>query len=125
MSDRLDLDPAAIVAFVGGMKDGIETRGGAGKGDKTMLDAWIPAVEEARTALAANANELGCLQAAAEGAARGRDATAALESRRGRSAKLGARSLGHIDPGAASTRIILAAMAAALAGEPAEEKGKG
>ncbi|MEZ5848385.1 MAG: dihydroxyacetone kinase subunit DhaL [Geminicoccaceae bacterium] len=125
VSDRLDLDPAAIVAFVGGMKDGIETRGGAGKGDKTMLDAWIPAVEEARTALAANANELGCLHAAAEGAARGRDATAALESRRGRSAKLGARSLGHIDPGAASTRIILAAMAAALAGEPAEENGKG
>ena len=52
----------------------------------------------------------------AEGSANpaGMKATAAMESRRGRSAKLGARSVGHIDPGAASTYVTLRAMAAAL-----------
>ncbi|MGB3876432.1 MAG: DAK2 domain-containing protein, partial [Shinella zoogloeoides] len=54
------------------------------------------------------------LLAARDGGEAGMKATAALESRRGRSAKLGARSVGHIDPGAASTYVTLRAMAAAL-----------
>ena len=60
------------------------------------------------------------LQAAADAAAKGCDHTALIESRRGRSAKLGERSLGHVDPGAASACLILAAMADAVVRTVAE-----
>mgnify|MGYP000179740717 FL=1 len=53
---------------------------------------------------------IACLEAASAGARNGRDYTAEIESRRGRSAKLGARSLGHMDPGAASAHVMLVAM---------------
>lgn len=109
--DRMDLDAASLAAFLKGMCAGIEKRGGARQGDKTMMDAWIPAAQAAHDSQAAGADELAVLRAATAGAAKGRDATAQMESRRGRSAKLGARSLGHVDPGAASTHLILEAMA--------------
>ncbi|MDB6178463.1 dihydroxyacetone kinase subunit DhaL [Paracoccus sp. Z330] len=112
--DRLNLDAAAMARLIDGMRAGIAERGGAKQGDKTMMDAWIPAAKAAGDAHAAGASELSILRAATDGAARGRDATADMESRRGRSAKLGTRSLGHIDPGAASTHLILDAMAEAL-----------
>ncbi|MFC0201095.1 dihydroxyacetone kinase subunit DhaL [Paracoccus rhizosphaerae] len=108
VADRLNLDGPAMAAWIKGMCDGILSRGGASVGDKTMIDAWLPA---ATAAAAAEDNPAARLQAAAEAAAEGRDRTAQIESRRGRSAKLGARSLGHVDPGAASAQLILAAMA--------------
>lgn len=111
VSDRLNLDAAAMVAWVEGLCAGILARGGAARGDKTMIDAWAPAVEQARAALAEGRDVAACLAAAAEGARTGRDHTATIESRRGRSAKLGARSIGHVDPGAASAHVILEALA--------------
>lgn len=110
VSDRLNLDAGAMVAWVAGMCDGILARGGAAVGDKTMIDAWVPAKEAAEAALAGGGDLRACLAAAAEGARRGRDHTAGIESRRGRSAKLGARSIGHMDPGAASAHVLLAAI---------------
>ncbi len=99
-----------MAAWIKGMGDGILSRGGAKPGDKTMLDAWVPAGKAAVLAGGDGADERAVLQAAADAARAGRDETATFESRRGRSAKLGARSLGHIDPGAASAALILAAM---------------
>ncbi|SOC35683.1 homodimeric dihydroxyacetone kinase [Rhizobium subbaraonis] len=110
VSDRLNLDGPAMAAWVKGMGDGILSRGGAKPGDKTMLDAWVPAGDAAVTAAGNGADECAVLQAATDAARAGRDETATIESRRGRSAKLGARSLGHIDPGAASAALMLAAM---------------
>lgn len=110
VSDRLNLDGPAMAAWVKGMGDGILSRGGAKPGDKTMLDAWVPAGGAAVIAAGNGADEYAALQAATDAARAGRDETATLESRRGRSAKLGARSLGHIDPGAASAALMLAAM---------------
>lgn len=110
VADRLNLDAAAMVAWIAGMHDGILKRGGAARGDKTMIDAWGPAAEAAKAALAEGAGLAACLDAAVEGARRGRDHTATLESRRGRSAKLGARSIGHVDPGAASAHAMLEAI---------------
>jgi len=110
VDDRLNLDAAAVVAWIEGITDGILKRGGATQGDKTMIDAWVPAAQAARCALDTGANVDGCLDAAVKGAEKGRDYTAEIESRRGRSKKLGARSLGHIDPGAASAHLILAAI---------------
>jgi len=110
VSDRLNLDAKAMVAWVEGICAGIQARGGAAVGDKTMIDAWAPAVEKAKAALVSGADLIACLDAACKGAEEGRDHTAAIESRRGRSAKLGARSLGHMDPGAASALVMLVAM---------------
>ena len=112
VQDRLNLDGPATARWVRGMCDGILTRGGAAIGDKTMIDAWAPAADAAQ---ASTPDPATVLRAAADAAASGRDRTAALESRRGRSAKLGARSLGHVDPGAASAAAILEAMAACVA----------
>ncbi|WP_261663955.1 dihydroxyacetone kinase subunit DhaL [Deinococcus sp. Marseille-Q6407] len=82
--------------------DGLVQRGGAAPGDKTMLDAWQPALE----ALAG-----GDLKAAASAAAQGRDATAELVAHKGRASYLGERSRGHIDPGAASSALLFRALA--------------
>lgn len=95
------------------MSNGILARGGAKPGDKTMLDAWVPAAKAAIAAADKGADERAVLKAAAAAARAGMEHTAELESRRGRSAKLGARSLGHLDPGAASAAIVLAAMSEA------------
>ena len=114
VSDRLNLDAAAMAAWVEGMLEGILARGGASAGDKTMIDAWVPAVEAAKKAAEGKSDALAVLAAAADGARQGADATRDMESRRGRSKKLGARSVGHIDPGAESAFVILHAMTNAL-----------
>lgn len=113
VGDRLNLDAAALAAWLAAALQGVRDRGRAEPGDKTMIDAWVPAVQAARKA-AANGTERDVINAARDGAETGMKATADLESRRGRSAKLGARSVGHIDPGAASTWVTLHAMASAL-----------
>lgn len=110
VSNRLNLDGPSLAAWIQGMSNGILARGGAKPGDKTMLDAWVPAAEAAVAVADAGADETSVLKAATEAARTGMEHTAELESRRGRSAKLGARSLGHVDPGAASAAILLASM---------------
>lgn len=107
---RLNLDAGAMVSWIEGMLAGILARGGAQQGDKTMIDAWAPAVAEARSALENGGDLVACLEAACAGAKTGRDHTAEIESKRGRSKKLGARSVGHMDPGAASAHVMLVAM---------------
>ncbi|TMV83181.1 dihydroxyacetone kinase subunit L [Thioclava sp. BHET1] len=114
---RAELDPPSLAAWIAGMYHGILSRGGAQPGDKTMLDAWCPATEAAERAARHAGTELRVLEAAAEAAEAGAEATAALESRRGRSAKLGARSQGHKDPGAVSASLLLRAMSDRLAAE--------
>ncbi|MDV7141132.1 dihydroxyacetone kinase subunit DhaL [Tropicimonas sp. TH_r6] len=114
VSDRLNLDATAAAAWVEGMLKGILGRGGANPGDKTMIDAWMPAAEAAKQAAEAGADTLDVMQAATDGARDGAQATKDMESRRGRSKKLGARSVGHIDPGAASAHVMLEAMTEAL-----------
>jgi len=107
---RHRLDAVGLVAFLEGASNGIRERGKSEPGDKTMVDAWVPAVEQAQKALAEGGDLVDCLRAAAAGAERGMKATANIAARRGRSAKLGERSLGHIDPGSASTFLMIDAM---------------
>lgn len=116
VSDRLNLDAAALVAWLDGMRAGIVARGGAAPGDKTMVDAWAPAVDAARAALGAGANWAAIMDAAANAAATGADATRDMYSARGRSKKLGARAVGHADPGAASAALMIRAWADAARG---------
>lgn len=86
---------------------GVQRRGHAEEGDKTMVDAWIGATNAARIAAADGAGLVGTWEAAARGAQVGANNTIPLQARRGRASYLGERSRGHLDPGAASTALLL------------------
>jgi dihydroxyacetone kinase-like protein len=104
-----DLDGAALVSFLTAARDGIVLRGKAEVGDKTMIDAWTPAVDAATAALAAGSSEREILVAAAEAAQAGAESTDALVARKGRASYLGERAIGHRDPGAVSSVLLLRA----------------
>lgn len=82
-------------------------RGRAEAGEKTMLDAWLPALE----ALRAGTSMQAALREAAAAADAGRAATEPMLARKGRASYLGDRSIGHVDPGASSTALIVRALA--------------
>jgi dihydroxyacetone kinase-like protein len=86
--------------------DAVMTLGGAAPGDKTMIDALVPAVDALGESFAA------ARAAAEEGAV----ATTPLQARKGRASYVGERSIGHQDPGATSSALLIAALAEA-AGE--------
>jgi dihydroxyacetone kinase len=114
VGDRLNLDAAALASWIAAASQGIQDRGRAEPGDKTMVDAWVPAAVAARAAAESGAASIEVIEAATAGAKDGMEKTANIAARRGRSSKLGERSLGHIDPGAASTYLTLRAMGEAL-----------
>jgi phosphoenolpyruvate---glycerone phosphotransferase subunit DhaL len=93
--------------------EGIQARGKAEPGDKTMIDALVPAIDAFE---AAGDDLAAATAAAAAGAARGRDATTELVARKGRASYLGERSAGHTDPGAASTALMFESLAVAAGG---------
>ncbi|QYF74851.1 dihydroxyacetone kinase subunit DhaL [Cryobacterium sp. PAMC25264] len=101
------LDGPAVVALLTAGRDGIVLRGKAESGDKTMVDAWTPAVDAATAAEAAGESPEKILAAAADAADAGAAATVPLIARKGRASYLGERSIGHLDPGARSTALIL------------------
>lgn len=108
-------DQDFISAFQG-MAKGIQDRGKAEPGEKTMIDAWLPAAEAAGTAHA-NGESLGAaLRAAQTAAETGAEATKQMVASKGRSARLGERSLGHMDPGAASAVVIIQAICETIEG---------
>jgi len=116
LGDTADIDAEALASALAAARDGVVARGKAETGDKTMIDAWTPAVEAARNAASDGGDVLAVLQAAAEAAEVGAVATDPLVARKGRASYLGERSAGHRDPGAASTALLLRAAAAAAAG---------
>ena len=105
---ELDLDgwTAAVEAGV----KGLQARGKAEPGDKTMVDAWLPALAALR-----EGGDLGeALTRSADAAEEGMKATTPMEARKGRASYLGPRSIGHQDPGATSTYLLLRAAAETL-----------
>jgi phosphoenolpyruvate---glycerone phosphotransferase subunit DhaL len=111
---KATLDAADGVAMLQAMARGIADRGKAVVGEKTMIDAWLPAAEAAGAAQAAGKGLGESLAAATQAARAGAEATKSMIATKGRSARLGERSLGHIDPGAASAVIVIEAMRKAL-----------
>ena len=104
-----DLDGAGVAAVIAGALDGIQARGKATTGEKTMVDAWTPALEAARTAAESGSDPAAVLEAAATAAEAGAAATEPMRATKGRASYLGERSIGHLDPGAVSTSLILRA----------------
>jgi dihydroxyacetone kinase-like protein len=99
-----------IVAMAKGMQD----RGKAERGEKTMMDAWLPAADAIQAAKARDDDAVGCLEAAVAAAEAGAEATKSMLATKGRASRLGERALGHIDPGAASAVTLLKAMTEAV-----------
>ncbi|ABK69849.1 dihydroxyacetone kinase subunit DhaL [Mycolicibacterium smegmatis] len=93
--------------------DGVVQRGRAEANDKTMFDALAPALDALDAALEGDTDLPGALAAAATAAEKGRDATESMIARKGRASYLGQRSVGHIDPGATSAAMLIAAAATA------------
>jgi dihydroxyacetone kinase-like protein len=84
--------------------------GAAVPGDKTMVDAFTPAVAALRDGLARGASQREAMRAAAAAAEEGMRATIPMQARKGRASYLGERSIGHQDPGATSTALIIRAL---------------
>ena len=103
-----------VIAMVQAMAQGIKDRGKAEIGEKTMIDAWQPAAEAAAATHAAGQSLAESLQAALAAAGAGAEATKDMIAAKGRSSRLGERSLGHIDPGAASAVTVIAAIQRSL-----------
>ncbi|TYK43210.1 dihydroxyacetone kinase subunit DhaL [Actinomadura decatromicini] len=111
LGDAEEVDAAALGAALRAALDGIQELGKAERGDKTMVDALGPAADAYDAALADGSGLAGCVRAAADAAAKGAEETVPMQARKGRASYLGARSVGHLDPGAASTALILGALA--------------
>jgi dihydroxyacetone kinase-like protein len=95
--------------------EGVEARGKAQPGDKTMYDALAPAVEAMERAVAEGVGLAEALGQARAAAVAGRDATVPMLARKGRASYLGERSVGHQDPGATSVALLLEAATDAVA----------
>jgi dihydroxyacetone kinase-like protein len=95
--------------------EGVVQRGRAEAGDKTMFDALAPALDALDAALAAGSSLAVALADATVAADNGRDATESMVARKGRASYLGQRSVGHVDPGATSAAMLIAAAASAYA----------
>jgi dihydroxyacetone kinase-like protein len=106
---------SALVAALEAAATGVATLGKSTTGEKTMLDALVPAATAARTALDDGGDPRAVLRAAREAADAGALATIPLLATKGRASYLGERSIGHQDPGATSTALLLAALADAAA----------
>jgi dihydroxyacetone kinase-like protein len=95
--------------------EGVVQRGRAEVGDKTMFDALAPALDALDAALASGSGLAAGLADATVAAEKGRDATESMVARKGRASYLGQRSVGHVDPGATSSAMLIAAAASAFA----------
>lgn len=105
-----ELDNEDLVNVLQGAVDGIIQRGRAQPGDKTMVDALLPALDALKAAVAEGQGAADALAAAVAAAEQGMKDTIPLQARKGRASYLGERSIGHQDPGATSSYLILNAL---------------
>jgi dihydroxyacetone kinase-like protein len=107
---------AQLVAALEAAVTRIEALGKATTGEKTMLDALVPAVEAGRSAVDSGRDAAAVAGAMADAAEAGSEATIPMLATKGRASYLGERSVGHRDPGATSSALLLRALADTLAG---------
>jgi dihydroxyacetone kinase len=106
-----EIDVALLARMVAAVEEGIRQRGKAQRGDKTLLDALIPAGEALAQAAAEGVGIKEAGQRALAAAESGREATVAMRSKMGRAGWIGDRTVGHADPGATAVVIALRAVA--------------
>jgi len=111
VSGKVELGPDDWAAALEAAVAGVQARGKAEPGDKTMIDALIPGRDALKAALAEGATFEDALRQSAEAAEQGMRDTVPLVARKGRASYLGERSAGHQDPGATSSHLLLEAAA--------------
>jgi phosphoenolpyruvate---glycerone phosphotransferase subunit DhaL len=111
VANKQELTSADVVAMLDAFTGGIVARGKAQPGEKTMVDALTPAMAAAHQALNDGASLAEITQRAAAAAEEGMKATIPLLATKGRASYLGERSIGHQDPGATSSWLILRSLA--------------
>jgi len=114
LGDQPTFDGRQLVEVLAAALASIKDLGTAAIGDKTMVDALEPAVETLRAKLEEGASLDHALEEAAAAAENGMRATIPLQARKGRASYLGERSVGHQDPGATSTALIIRALVKAV-----------
>jgi phosphoenolpyruvate---glycerone phosphotransferase subunit DhaL len=114
LGDEATFDARQLVEVLAAALASVKDLGTAALGDKTMVDALEPAVETLRARVAAGDPLPGALEAAAAAAEAGMRATIPIQARKGRASSLGERSIGHQDPGATSTTLIVQALQRAV-----------
>ncbi len=110
-SGKLELYEADFVGMLEAALEGIKARGKAQPGEKTMVDALTPALAAAKEAEAQNLGLSQMLRRASDAAEAGMKATIPLLATKGRASYLGERSIGHQDPGATSSWLMLKTLA--------------
>ncbi len=110
LGDKPETDLAALAGALEAALSGVQKLGAAREGDKTMVDALAPAASAFSKAVAEGASDADAFAALAEAAGVGAQATIDMQARKGRASYLGPRSVGHEDPGAASTALIMRAL---------------
>jgi dihydroxyacetone kinase-like protein len=110
LAGKQELEPEDVVTALNAAVEGIMARGKAQRGEKTMLDALGPALDTLKAKVAAGAALHEALNAAADAAEEGMRATIPLLATKGRASYLGERSIGHQDPGATSSALMLREM---------------
>jgi len=113
LDDQSEVDAEKVVAALRAALEGVQARGKASVGDATMVDALAPAVLAAQSAVDQGSGLADALFAAAQAADQGAESTVDLVAHKGRASYLGERAIGHMDPGARSTALVLRAFAQA------------
>lgn len=105
-----DLTPAAVASMLDRGVAAIQARGHAQAGEKTMVDVWLPVADAVNDAVDQGADITVICDVLAETATAAAQATAPMIATKGRASYLGERTIGHVDPGAASSNLILQAL---------------
>ncbi|TMF72788.1 MAG: dihydroxyacetone kinase subunit L [Chloroflexi bacterium] len=114
LGDQPTFDGPQLVEVLAAALASVKDLGTAAVGDKTMVDSLEPAVEMLRSRLADGASLDDAIEEAAVAAEAGMRSTIPLQARKGRASYLGERSVGHQDPGATSTALIVRALQKAV-----------
>ena len=106
LKDLTVINSSQLSEFFDAAANGIQDRGKANLGDKTMLDVWLPTAKKIKDISSSTDNIIEILEQGSLTANEKMLSTKDMLSKKGRSSKLGERSRGHIDPGAASSALI-------------------
>ena len=107
---QVSIDLSDLKKMFGAAEEGVKSRGGGKVGEKTMLDTIDPARKAMEEAVEEGLDAKTAFQKVIKAAREGRDSTKEMVSERGRSSRLGERTKGHVDPGAASSFLIIESM---------------
>jgi len=110
LTGKEEIDAQGLLAFLEAGVGGILQRGRAERGDKTMVDVWGPVLDTVEAAIAGGAPIEDALAKAVDVAEKGVRDTIPLQARKGRASYLGERSIGHRDPGAMSSYLMIKAL---------------